>query len=135
MRYQVFLHPNITNKKDFSFTGFVNILVRANSDSVSDILLHSKDLEIEKVKLYEILQGTEGDILSEADKLGKDVAYKDYLADNKKNEMLMIRLQDGDTLDSKLLYVIHIKFKGKLSTGLEGFYLSSYKKKGEKEPT
>ncbi|XP_066912412.1 glutamyl aminopeptidase-like isoform X1 [Clytia hemisphaerica] len=135
LRYQVYLHPNITNKKDFSFTGFVNILVRADNDSVSDILLHSKDLKIEKVNLYEIPKGTVGDIISKADTLGKEVTYKDYLADNKKNEMLMIRLQDGDTLDSKLVYVVHIKFKGKLSTGLEGFYLSSYKKKGQKEPT
>lgn len=48
LRYQLFLHPNITNKADLSFTGTVSILVKVNKDSVSDILLHSKDLKIKK---------------------------------------------------------------------------------------
>ena len=135
LRYQLFLHPNITNRKDLSFTGTVSILVKANIASVSNILLHSKDLNIKSIKLYEIPKTNEKDPLLNAEEVGQGIAFKDYLVDNKKNEMLMIRLKDGDTLDIKLLYVIKIKFGAKLSTGLEGFYLSSYKKKGEKEST
>lgn len=136
LRYQLFLHPNITNKADLSFTGIVSILVKVNKDTVKDILLHSKDLKIKKINLFEIPKDVKGkDPLFDAESIGADVEYKDYLTDNKKNEMIMIRLKDGDTLDNTLLYVIKIKFGAKLSTGLEGFYLSSYKKKGAKEST
>ena len=136
LRYKLFLHPNITNKADYSFTGTVNILVKVNKDSVKDILLHSKDLKIKKISLYEIPKDHNGkDPLFDAEAIGADVDFKDYLTDNKKNEMIMIRLKDGDTLDNTLLYVIKIKFGAKLSTDLEGFYLSSYKKKGAKEST
>ena len=142
LRYQLFLHPNITNKADLSFTGTVSILVKVNKDSVSSVLLHSKDLTIKKINLYEIPKDWESkskgkDPLFDIEDI-KDVAdikYKDYLTDNKKNEMIMIRLKDTDTLDNTLLYVLKIKFGAKLSTGLEGFYLSSYKKKGKKEST
>jgi Peptidase family M1. len=139
-RYRLFLHPNITDG-EFGFTGKVNILVEAKNESVSRILLHSKDLTIKKILLYEVEKDVNNrDVLADPEGDGEQddaskIDFKDHLADNKDKEMLMIRLKDGDTLDPAKFYIIHISFKGTLSKGLEGFYRSSYKKKNEKKPT
>lgn len=143
-RYRLFLHPNITDGK-YGFTGKVNILIEAKNESVSNILLHSKDLTIRKILLYEVENKVDdSDLLSHVlvdpegegeDSTTSKIEFKDHLLDNKDKEMLMIRLKDGDTLDPAKFYVIHISFRGTLSKGLEGFYLSSYKKKNATKPT
>lgn len=126
IKYRVYLHPNITDGK-FGFTGNVRVLLKVNH-ATDTIVLHSKHL---KLTLTEFFEGS-GNLDPEAD-YWKDTVRVMVLSTqkHKKHEQYMIKL--GATLSENSTYVLHIKFAGSLSSGLEGFYKSSYKTKaGEK---
>lgn len=126
IKYRVYLHPNITDGK-FGFTGNVRILIKVKH-ATDTIVLHSKKL---KLALTEVFEGS-NNLDPEAD-YWKDTVRVMILSTqtHKKHEQYMIKI--GTTLSENRTYVLHIKFDGSLSTGLEGFYKSSYKTKSGKK--
>lgn len=126
LNYRIYLHPNITDGK-FGFTGNVRILVQVKH-ATDSIILHSKHLKLLTTEVFEGASNMEPE--NDYEKKTVRVKVMDTLR-HKKHEMYMVQL--GITLSENKTYVIHIKFAGSLSTGLEGFYKSSYKtKSGEK---
>ncbi|XP_047132820.1 endoplasmic reticulum aminopeptidase 1 isoform X2 [Hydra vulgaris] len=126
-RYKIYLHPNITDNK-FGFTGTVRILINITEETDS-VLLHIKDLNISEVKCY---HGSSAMSKHKGPEDSQQVPVKDHLI-SVEHEFLMIRMKEQHELEVGKQYTLFIRFNGRLSNGLEGFYKSSYTtSKGEK---
>lgn len=105
LRYDLYVVPRLEN--EFDFTGTVNIWILMRQ-TVSQIVLHSQDLNIENVQVT----------TNEA----KNIENTFSLDDTKG----MLKISTNRHLYSKYEYNITIQFNGKINDQNRGFYRSSY---------
>ncbi|KAL5020171.1 hypothetical protein ScPMuIL_003063 [Solemya velum] len=109
LTYDIFLHPNITTG---IFTGKVNIVARIESPT-DFLVFHAKDLNITDFSVH--LRYSGHNILAKK--------FLEYRRNMQRYVRLERELADPDEI------ILQIKYQGKLSDSLSGFYKSSYKNK------
>lgn len=112
LKYNVLLSPHFEDK-DFTFNGSVQIQMTRLKSRISRIVLNAQELEIKRVKVYEI----NSDLTT-----GKELEVSSYIK-NKVTETLTIFMKAFIKSDH---IIVDIDFTGYLNEKLQGFYRSYY---------
>lgn len=118
--YVVELTPYFTGengKEQFTFDGKVEITLSTNETNISDITLHTNELDVSgTIKLRELFSPmTEIRVMSRS----YDIRTHKYTLGLEK------------TLSKGVQYVLSMQYVGKLGTDMYGFYRSSYVENGK----
>lgn len=115
IEYTIYLHPNITDGK-FHYTGDVEILLKITSPT-DKIVVHTNSHSLTYIGV------------SEEESRRRPIKVVGTRK-NKNNEYVIIKLKEK--LSVKNRYLLRILFSARLSSGLSGFYKSSYTTKNGK---
>lgn len=106
-RYEIQITPNLD---EWTYEGLVTIHVHATKDNVREITLHSNDLTIETVNVY--------------DELATDLHQgEEYTYENATHKLT---IKTNADLEQEKLYYLQIKFQGNMKDDMSGFYRSTY---------
>ncbi|XP_038621881.1 endoplasmic reticulum aminopeptidase 1 [Tachyglossus aculeatus] len=108
VHYELMIHANLTT---LTFLGFTEILVSVHQ-TTSAIILHSKDLHVTTVTLWEG---------SRASHPGRKLTVLEY------PPYEQVALVSAEPLHVGRQYTVAIEYTGTLSEGFSGFYKSTYK--------
>lgn len=120
-RYDILLKPYFVNESsnvEFTFDGFVKILIEAEKPGVTSIKLHAHRLNIKSSKVYANNNASVNLILG-------SVQYE--------NETQLLTLSLSKELVQGLDYFIEFEYTGTMDEDMQGFYRSYYNEDGVKK--
>lgn len=110
-RYEIQITPNLD---EWTYEGLVTIHVHATKENVREITLHSNDLTIQTVNVY--------------DEMANDLHVgEEYTYENATHKLSIATNAD---LELDKLYYLQIKFSGNMKDDMSGFYRSTYMMNG-----